>query len=105
MAGPERFWTGWRDRISALRNVPAVLKIVWDSGPAVVIFGLVSRLVSSILPVVLLWITQLIVDGIVHAVSTHQHVQRGPGARGGQPAEIDGEEQDQHQADPERGQG
>jgi ATP-binding cassette, subfamily B, bacterial len=77
MAGPERFWTGWRDRISALRNVPAVLKIVWDSGPAVVIFGLVSRLVSSILPVVLLWITQLIVDGIVHAVSTHQPVQRG----------------------------
>jgi ATP-binding cassette subfamily B protein len=71
------FWGGWQERISALRNVPAVLKIVWDSGPSVVIFGLVSRLLSSLLPVALLWITKLIIDGIVHAVSTHQPVQRG----------------------------
>jgi ATP-binding cassette subfamily B protein len=73
---PEResYWSGWQERISALGNVPAVLKIVWDSGPGVVIFGLVSRLFASLLPVVLLWITKLIVDGIVHAVSTHQHV-------------------------------
>ncbi len=77
MAEPERLSTGWGERISALRNVPAVLKIVWDSGPAVVIFGLVSRLFSSFLPVVLLWITKLIIDGIVRAVSTHQPVQRG----------------------------
>src|SRR6266404_2938970 len=77
MAERESLWTGWQERISALRNVPAVLKIVWDSGPAVVIFGLVSRLFSSFLPVVLLWITKLIIDGIVRAVSTHQPVQRG----------------------------
>ncbi len=77
MAERQSMWTGWQERISALRNVPAVLKIVWDSGPAVVIFGLVSRLLSSVLPVVLLWITKLIIDGIVHAVSTHQPIQRG----------------------------
>lgn len=77
MAERQKFWTGWQERISALRNVPAVLKIVWDSGPGVVIFGLISRLLSSLLPVVLLWITKLIIDGIVHAVSTHQAVQRG----------------------------
>ena len=74
MAEQESYWSGWHERISALGNVPAVLKIVWDSGPGVVIFGLVSRLFSSFLPVVLLWITKLIVDGIVHAVSTHQPV-------------------------------
>ncbi|MBZ5666255.1 MAG: ABC transporter ATP-binding protein/permease [Acidobacteriia bacterium] len=56
--------------------MPAVLKIVWDSGPPVVIFGLVSRLLSSLLPVGLLWITKLIIDRIVHAVSTHQMVPR-----------------------------
>jgi ATP-binding cassette subfamily B protein len=54
-----------------------VLKIVWDSGPSVVVFGLVSRLFSSLLPVVLLWITKLIIDSIVHSVSTHQPVQHG----------------------------
>ncbi|MGD0213107.1 MAG: ABC transporter ATP-binding protein [Terriglobales bacterium] len=75
MAERKNFWTGWRERLSALRNVPAVLSIVWDSGPAVVVFGLVSRLLAALLPVALLWITKLIIDGIVHAVSTHQPVQ------------------------------
>ncbi len=75
MAQKQNIWSGWQDRISALRNVPAVLKIVWDSGPGVVIFGLISRVFSSLLPVVLLWITKLIIDAIVHAVSAHQPVQ------------------------------
>jgi ATP-binding cassette subfamily B protein len=77
MAEQRNFWIGWQERLSALRNVPAVLKIVWDSGPAVVVFGLVSRLFASFLPVVLLWITKLIIDGIVRAVSIHQPVQPG----------------------------
>jgi ATP-binding cassette, subfamily B, bacterial len=71
------FWTGWHERIAALGNVPAVLKIVWDSGRMVVVFGLISRLFASILPVVLLWITKLIIDRIVHAVSAHQPVAPG----------------------------
>lgn len=74
MAERENYWAGWQERISALRNVPAVLKIVWDSGPGVVFFGLISRLFSSLLPVLLLWITKLIVDDIVHALSSHQPV-------------------------------
>jgi ATP-binding cassette subfamily B protein len=77
MAERDSVWKGWRERVSALRNVPPVLKIVWDSGPSVVVFGLVSRLFSSLLPVVLLWITKLIIDSIVHSVSTHQPVQHG----------------------------
>src|SRR6202158_3815671 len=77
MAERKSFLTGWHERISALGNVPAVLKIVWDSGPAVVVFGLVSRLFSSLLPVALLWITKLIIDGIVLAVSHHQPVRPG----------------------------
>jgi ATP-binding cassette subfamily B protein len=74
MADRQNYWAGWQERISALRNVPAVLKIVWDSGPGVVLFGLISRLFSSLLPVLLLWITKLIVDDIVHAISSHQPV-------------------------------
>ncbi len=77
MAERKNFWTGWQERISALRNVPPVLKIVWDSGPQVVVFGLGSRLFSALLPVALLAITRLIIDDIVHAVSSHQAVQPG----------------------------
>jgi ATP-binding cassette subfamily B protein len=75
VAERKNFWTGWQERISALRNVPPVLKIVWDSGPHVVVFGLVSRLFSALLPVGLLAITRLIIDDIVFAVSNHQAVQ------------------------------
>jgi ATP-binding cassette, subfamily B, bacterial len=74
VADRKNFWIGWQERIFALGNVPAVLKIVWESGPAIVIFGIISRIFSSLLPVLLLWITKLIIDGIVHAVSNHQPV-------------------------------
>jgi ATP-binding cassette subfamily B protein len=74
VADRKNFWIGWQERIFALGNVPAVLKIVWESGPAIVIFGIVSRIFSSLLPVLLLWITKLIIDGIVYAVSNHQPV-------------------------------
>ncbi len=71
MAGHENVSMGWRERISALRNVPAVLRIVWDSGPGVVVFGLAARLAASLTPVLLLWIGKLIIDGIVYAGKTH----------------------------------
>lgn len=77
MAEQDSVWTGWRERLAALRNVPPVLRIVWDSGPAVVAGGLIFRLFASLLPMALLWVTKLIIDGIVHALNTQQPVQRG----------------------------
>src|SRR6202795_5085939 len=74
MMEQQTFWGGWQERMSALRNVPAVLKIVWDSGPGIVVFGLVSRVFASLMPVGLLWITRLIIDGINNAVHSHQSV-------------------------------
>jgi ATP-binding cassette, subfamily B, bacterial len=71
------FGGGWQERLVALRNVPPVLKIVWQSGPAVVACGLIFRLVAALLPIALLWVTKLIIDGIVRAVSSHQPVQAG----------------------------
>jgi len=77
MAEQESFWTGWHERLAALRNVPPVLAIVWESGPGVVAAGLIFRLFASLLPMALLWITKLIIDGIVRALNTHQPVQPG----------------------------
>ena len=68
------FRSAWQERLSALRNVPPVLRIVWEAGPAIVVFGLLFRLLGSVLPIALLWITKLIIDGIVASVSHHQHV-------------------------------
>ena len=74
MSKPENFLKAWNERVSALRNVPPVLKIVWRSGPTVVGSGLLFRVVVSLLPLAMLAITKVIVDHVVHAVSTHQAV-------------------------------
>ncbi|MBZ5650128.1 MAG: ABC transporter ATP-binding protein/permease [Acidobacteriia bacterium] len=66
MAEQQSFLSSWQERLTALRNTPPVLKIVWQSGPGVVVFGLVARLFASLLPLALLWIPKLIVDEIVH---------------------------------------
>jgi ATP-binding cassette, subfamily B, bacterial len=74
MAEHKSFLSSWQERLSALRNTPPVLKIVWQSGPGVVLFGLVARLFASLLPLALLWIPKLIVDAIVHARVSDQAV-------------------------------
>ena len=68
------FWNGWRDRLAALRNVPAVLRFVWESGRAVVVLGLVSRVIASLLPPALFWVSKLIIDTIYLIITTHQPI-------------------------------
>jgi ATP-binding cassette subfamily B protein len=75
MAEAGKFWGSWNERLTALRNVPPVLGIVWQSGPLVVSLGLIFRIVTSLLPLAALWITKLIIDGIVQVVSHHQPVR------------------------------
>ena len=70
------FWSAWDERVSALRNIPPVLKIVWRSGTPVVAAGLAFRVAISLLPLAMLAITKLIVDYIVYAVGHHQPVPR-----------------------------
>jgi len=75
MAEAGKFWGSWNERLTALRNVPPVLRIVWQSGPLVVSLGLIFRIVTSLLPLAALWITKLIIDGIVQVVSHQQPVR------------------------------
>jgi ATP-binding cassette, subfamily B, bacterial len=71
MDGQRGFWSGWEERLSALRNVPPVLKIVWQSGPGVVTFGIVARIVAALLPIALTYIPKLIIDILVRLLQTH----------------------------------
>ena len=74
MKQQESFWSGWGERLTAMRNIPPVLKIVWESGPAVVASGVILRLLVAVLPLGLLAVTKLIIDAIVHTVQTPGHV-------------------------------
>jgi ATP-binding cassette, subfamily B, bacterial len=74
MAGQPNLKGAWRERFAALRNIPAVLKLVWESGRLVVTLGLVFRVVLALLPIALLWVTKLIIDLIVRSVTAHQPI-------------------------------
>ena len=72
MSGQPEFTGGWRERMAALRNVPAVLRFVWESGRTVVVLGLIFRVFSALLPLALFWVSKLIIDAIQRVVTTHQ---------------------------------
>jgi ATP-binding cassette, subfamily B, bacterial len=54
----------WRDRLRALRNMPPVLRILWDSGPAVVSWGLALRIVVAALPFGVVKVAAAIINDI-----------------------------------------
>ena len=61
--------SGWRERMSALRNVPPLLRMVWETSPSLSLAVITLRFISALLPVAMLWISKLIVDQVVAAVS------------------------------------
>ena len=63
--------SAWGDRISALKNVPPVLEILWESGPAVVAWGVILRLVVAGLPALLGYISSWILGHVKLAID-HQ---------------------------------
>jgi ATP-binding cassette subfamily B protein len=71
------FSSAWNTRLKALRNIPPVLRIVWESGPAVVVSGSVLRLLSALIPLAMLSVTRLIIDAVVqhreHQLSLRPH--------------------------------
>jgi ATP-binding cassette subfamily B protein len=74
MTGKPEFRGGWRERFSALRNVPAVLRFVWESGRTVVVLGLISRVLAALLPPALFWVSKLIIDTIFRIITTHEPI-------------------------------
>ena len=59
----------WRERLAALRNIPPLLAMVWKTSPPLAGTGLVLRLVWAVLPVAMLWVSKLIIDRVVGALS------------------------------------
>ena len=74
MSQSKNLLSSWRERLSALRNVPPILKIVWQSGPGVVAFGVIARIVAALLPVGIGYIPKLIIDILDQLIKTHEAV-------------------------------
>jgi ATP-binding cassette subfamily B protein len=70
---PEDLPQTWRERLQALRNIPPLLKMVWETSPALSISTLLLRVVSALFPLAILWISKLIIDLVVRSIR-HQHI-------------------------------
>lgn len=62
----------WRERLKALHNIRPLIRMVWDAAPKVVVSGLVFRLIVSLIPIGMLWVTKIIIDSIVASSSHHK---------------------------------
>ena len=54
----------WRERLRALRNMPPVLRILWESGPIVVSWGVGLRVIVAVLPFAVAKVAQYIITDI-----------------------------------------
>ena len=66
MADPtgQKFHRAWGTRLQSLKNIPPVLKIIWDSSPAVVTWGLILRAIVALSPLALLAVGRLIIKAV-----------------------------------------
>lgn len=65
----------WRARFQALRNVPPLLRMVWQTSPLLSVWTLLLRCVAALFPLATLWVSKLIIDLVVRSLR-HQHVDR-----------------------------
>jgi ATP-binding cassette, subfamily B, bacterial len=59
----------WRERLQALKHLPRLLRLVWDTEPRYVVGILLLRVARALVPLAVLWVGKLIVDEVVHAVA------------------------------------
>ena len=68
----------FKDRFSALSNLPAFFKLVWQTSPLLALSNALLRLIRSAIPVALLYVGKLIIDQVVHpgkaAGNTHTYL-------------------------------
>lgn len=62
----------FKDRLSALQNLPRFFKLVWETSPVMTITNSLLRLVKSAIPLAVLYVGKLIIDQIIQL---HNHPQ------------------------------
>src|ERR1700693_1267532 len=58
----------WSERLQALKYVPPLLKLVYQTHRGYTVAILALRAVRSFIPLAVLWIGKLIIDGVIEAV-------------------------------------
>ena len=56
--------SAWGDRVRALRNLPPLLRILWESGPLIVTWGILLRIIVAFAPLGIAAVAAWIVNGV-----------------------------------------
>src|SRR5438093_5168133 len=60
----------WGERLAALKHVPPLVRLVFQTHRGYTVSILVLRAIRSLIPVAVLWIGKLIIDGVIAGVAT-----------------------------------
>ena len=63
--GPDKPAVSVRERAAALRHLPAFLKLIWETSPALTLGNIALRLLRAAVPLALLYVGRLIIDDVV----------------------------------------
>ena len=55
----------WRERLAALRYLPALLRLVWETSRSYTLAMIVLRLLRAFVPIATLWVAKLIIDAVI----------------------------------------
>src|SRR6058998_2727555 len=67
----------WGERLAALRHVPPLVRLVFQTHRGYTVSILLLRVIRSLIPVAVLWIGKLIIDGVIAGVAA-VHAGRSP---------------------------
>jgi ATP-binding cassette, subfamily B, bacterial len=59
--------TTWRERLEALRYVPALFRLIWKTHRGYTVSMVALRIVRSVVPVTTFWVGKLILDSVIAA--------------------------------------
>ena len=78
LSGPDGKPPTWGERLQALKHVPPLLKLVYETHRGYTVAILVLRAIRSFVPLAVLWIGKLIIDGVIAAMRVRSAGGGGP---------------------------
>lgn len=61
----------WKERLEALRYVPALFRLIWRTHRGYTLAMIVLRVMRSVVPVMTFWVGKLILDSVIAAKASH----------------------------------
>jgi ATP-binding cassette, subfamily B, bacterial len=58
---------GWKEKLAALRYVPALFRLIWRTHPGYAAVMIALRVLRSVIPVAAFWVGKLILDSVIAA--------------------------------------